>query len=239
MAAIVLRVNSRGGVGLDSDLMGHEVEITAAEKPIVVSMVDVAASGGYTISYRASKIVADEATITGSIGSISGKFNLKPMWEQVGVTHDSLDRGPNADINSEWKDYSPAQRNRFEEDHWEGFNRWLRDVAERRGMGFDEAEKLAYGRVWTGHQARENGLIDEVGDLEVAVRIAKGLAEIDADEKVTREHLPKEKELLESLLSGDLTTAARWVVYRAIREDIAETWNLVQNPAVVNATLQE
>jgi protease-4 len=239
VAAIIFRVDSGGGDALGSDLMGHEVEITAAEKPIVVSMVNVAASGGYHIAYRASKIVADEATITGSIGSINGKFNVRPMWEKAGVTHDELSRGPNALIDSPWYDFTPEQRARFEEDHWEGFNMWLRDVAEHRGFAFEEAEKLAHGRVWTGHQAKENGLIDEVGDLEVAVQLAKGLAEIPADDEVTRTHYPKTKGLLESLLSGDMATAARWAVYRAIREDIAETWSLVQNPAVLNAALEE
>ena len=239
VAAIIFRVDSGGGEALSSDLMGHEVEITASEKPIIVSMVNVAASGGYHIAYRASKIVADEMTVTGSIGSISGKFNVKPMWEKVGVTHDSVVRGPSALLNSSWRDYTPEERTRFEEDHWEGFNAWLRDIAEHRGKGFEEAEKLAHGRVWTGRQAKENGLIDEVGDLEFTVQLAKGLAEIPPEDKVTRVHYPKVKGLVESILSGDLATAARWAVYRTIREDIAETWNLVQNPAVLNAALEE
>ncbi len=239
VAAIIFRVDSGGGEALSSDLMGHEVEITASEKPIIVSMVNVAASGGYHIAYRASKIVADEMTVTGSIGSISGKFNVKPMWEKVGVTHDVLTRGPNALLYSSWRDLTPEERARFEEDHWEGFNAWLRDIAEHRGKGFEEAEKLAHGRVWTGRQAKENGLIDEVGDLEFAVQLAKGLAEIPPEEKVTRAHYPKAKGLVESILSGDMATAARWAVYRTIREDIAETWNLVQNPAVLNAALEE
>jgi len=239
VAAIIFRVDSGGGDSLSSDLMGHEVEIAAAKKPVVVSMVDVAASGGYAIAYRASKIVADEATITGSIGSISAKFNVRPMWEKVGVTHDDLSRGPNALLYSSWHDFTPEQRARFEEDHWEGFNMWLRDVAEHRGLGFEDAEKLAHGRVWTGRQAKENGLIDEVGDLEFAVQLAKGLAEIPADDKVTRAHYPRAKGLLESLLSGDMATAARWVVYRAIRKEIADTWTMVQNPAVLNAALED
>ncbi len=239
VAAIIFRVDSGGGDALSSDLMGHEVEITASEKPIIVSMVNVAASGGYHIAYRASKIVADEMTVTGSIGSISGKFNVKPMWEKVGVTHDVVARGPIALLNSSWRDFTPEERARFEEDHWEGFNAWLRDIAEHRGKGFEEAEKRAHGRVWTGRQAKENGLIDEVGDLEFTVQLAKGLAEIPPEDKVTRVHYPKVKGLVESILSGDLATAARWAVYRTIREDIAETWNLVQNPAVLNAALEE
>jgi protease-4 len=239
VAAIIFRVDSRGGDALGSDLMGHEVEVTAAEKPIVVSMVDHAASGGYHISYRASKIVADEATITGSIGSINAKFNVRSMWGKAGVTHDELSRGPNALFYSAWHDFTPEERKRFEEDHWEGFNMWLRDVAEHRGKGFEEAEKLAHGRVWTGRQAKENGLIDEMGDLEFAVQLAKGLAGIPAEDKVTRVHYPKAKGLVESILAGDMATAARWAVYRAMREEVAASWSLVRNPSVLNAALED
>jgi len=238
VAAIVFRVDSGGGDSLGSDLMGREVEITAAKKPVIVSMVDVAASGGYDIAYRATKLVADEMTITGSIGSISGKFNSKAMWEKLGVTHDDLARGPNALMYSAWRDFTPEERQRVEEDHWEGFNHWLRDVAEHRNKSFEEAEKLAHGRVWTGRQAKENGLIDELGDLEFAVQLAKGLAKIPAEDKVTLKHYPEKKCLVESLLAGDLATASRWAVYGAIRKDVAETWQLLQNPAVVQAGLE-
>jgi len=234
VAAIVFRVDSGGGDALGSDLMGHAVEITNQVKPVVVSMVDVAASGGYHIAYRASKIVADPMTITGSIGSISGKFNMSGMYEKLGVTFDSVTIGPNALFNSDLQDYTPEQRARFEEDHWRGFTHWLHDVAEHRGMPFEEAEKLAHGRVWTGTQAVANGLIDEVGDLNRAVEIAKELAEIPADEQVTLAHYPEKKGLLESVLGGDVSAAARWALYRAVREDISETWTLLeQNPELL------
>ena len=233
VAAIVFRVNSRGGDALGSDLMGHEVEITVGVKPVVVSMVDVAASGGYHISYRASKIVADPMTITGSIGSISGKFNMKGFYEKLGITFDHVERGPMATIESDLRDFTPEERARFEENHWNGFNDWLRDVAEHRDMSFEDAEKLAHGRVWTGRQAVANGLVDEIGDLKHAIELAGQLAGIPADEQVTVEHFPKQKGLLESLMSGDnaAATAARWIVYRTIREDVAETLDfIVQHP---------
>ena len=233
VAAIVFRVNSRGGDALGSDLMGHEVEITVGVKPVVVSMVDVAASGGYHISYRASKIVADPMTITGSIGSISGKFNMKDFYDKLGITFDHVERGPMATIESDLRDFTPEERARFEENHWNGFNDWLRDVAEHRDMSFEDAEKLAHGRVWTGRQAVANGLVDEIGDLKHAIELAGQLAGIPADEQVTVEHFPKQKGLLESLMSGDSAgaTAAHWIVYRTIREDVAETLDfVVQHP---------
>lgn len=242
VAAIVFRVDSRGGDALGSDLMGHEVEITVGVKPVVVSMVDVAASGGYHISYRASKIVADPMTITGSIGSISGKINMKDFYNKLGITFDHVERGPMATIESDLQDFTPEERARFEENHWNGFNDWLRDVAEHRDMSFEDAEKLAHGRVWTGRQAVANGLVDEIGDLKHAIELAGQLAGIPADEQVTVEHFPKQKGLLESLMSGDsaAATAAHWIVYRTIREDVAETLDfVVQHPDLAVQAIED
>ncbi len=242
VAAIVFRVDSRGGDALGSDLMGHEVEITVGVKPVVVSMVDVAASGGYHISYRASKIVADPMTITGSIGSISGKINMKDFYNKLGITFDHVERGPMATIESDLQDFTPEERARFEENHWNGFNDWLRDVAEHRDMSFEDAEKLAHGRVWTGRQAVANGLVDEIGDLKHAIELAGQLAGIPADEQVTVEHFPKQKGLLESLMSGDgaAATAAHWIVYRTIREDVAETLAfVVQHPDLAVQAIED
>ncbi len=242
VAAIVFRVDSRGGDALGSDLMGHEVEITVGVKPVVVSMVDVAASGGYHISYRASKIVADPMTITGSIGSISGKINMKDFYDKLGITFDHVERGPMATIESDLQDFTPEERARFEENHWNGFNDWLRDVAEHRDMSFEDAEKLAHGRVWTGRQAVANGLVDEIGDLKHAIELAGQLAGVAADEQLTVEHFPKQKGLLESLMSGDsvAATAAHWIVYRMIREDVAETLDfVVQHPDLAVQAIED
>ncbi|MFA4947375.1 MAG: signal peptide peptidase SppA [Candidatus Krumholzibacteriia bacterium] len=228
VAAIVFRVDSHGGESLASDLIGHEVEMVSKEKPVVVSMVDVAASGGYYIAYEASKLVADPMTITGSIGSISAKFNMKGLYDKLGITFDFIEKGPNALFYSDYADFTPEQRTRFEENHWAGFDMWLKDVAEHRKMSYDEITKLALGRVWTGRQAKANGLIDEVGGLDKAIEIAKDLAKIPADQKVTVVHYPKKKGLLQALLGGEgggLTAAANWAIYRYIRDDVAETWN--------------
>ena len=172
VAAIVIRVDSPGGDSYASDLMGHEVERAVADKPVVISMVDVAASGGYYISYKASHIVADRSTATGSIGSITGKMNTAPAYARFGVTFDSVERGPNATIMSDHRGFTPEQRARFEEDHWAGFNIWLEDVAKHRDMTFEQAERLAHGRVWSGRQAKENGLVDELGVHPLQVNTA-------------------------------------------------------------------
>ena len=228
IAAVVFRVDSRGGEGLASDLIGHEVEVVSGVKPIVASMVDVAASGGYHISYRASKIVADPLTITGSIGSISGKFNMKGLYDKLGITHDAATKGPKALMFSDYRDFTEDEWKCFVDDHWAGFNAWLKDVAEHRGMTFEEAEKLAHGRVWSGKQAKENGLVDELGGIDRAIELAKELAGIPADEKVTVVHYPKKKGLLEMIFSGGgFTTATQWIIYHFIRDDLAETWRML------------
>lgn len=225
---VVFRVDSGGGEGLASDLIGRAVENLAGKKPVVVSMVDAAASGGYSISYRASKIVADHATITGSIGSISGKFNMSGLYNKFGITHDFVTRGPNGLMWSGQTDFTEKQWERFKENHWDGFNRWLKDVAEHRGMTFEEAEKLAHGRVWTGKQALENGLIDEVGGLDRAIELTKELAGIDAEEEVTLVHYPKKRGLLAMITSdGPLSALVRWTFYKFIHEDLRESLRLL------------
>lgn len=230
VAAIILRVDSGGGDALTSDFMGHAVEQTKAVKPVVISMVNVAASGGYHISYRASRILADPMTITGSIGSITGRFNMTGMSEKLGITHDFVMRGPSATMNSDFIDLTPEQSERFGDDHWEGFNHWLRDVAEHRGMSFEKAETLAHGRVWTGRQAVENGLVDELGGLTRALEVARDLAGVPADEAITVAHFPQKKGLLQSLMNqGDTAAAARWLVYTTLRKDISETLDLVSS----------
>jgi protease-4 len=224
VAAVVFRIDSGGGESLASDLMAHEVELLAGVKPVVVSMVDVAASGGYYIAYTASKIVADPQTVTGSIGSISGKFNMTGLYDKLGITHDYVTKGPMAMFYSDLRDFTDEERERHQKNHWDGFNMWLRDVAEHRGMTFEEAEVLAHGRVWSGRQAKANGLIDEVGGLDTAIELAKELAEIPADEKVTLVHYPKKDTgLLSSILGGGFSQSVQWAVYKYIHQDMLGT----------------
>jgi len=228
IVAVIFRVDSGGGENLASDLIGHQVEVTSQVKPIVASMVDHAASGGYQIAFRASKIIALPLTVTGSIGSISGKMNIGGLHEKLGITHDNVTKGPNALMWSPYSDFTEAERARFEDDHWKSFNLWLARVAEKRGMSFAEAEQLAHGRVWTGRQAVDNRLIDEVGGLDRAIEIAKELAEVPASEKVEVVHFPEEQGIMDMILGGgDTSVTVKWMIYRFIHEDLAATWDLV------------
>ncbi|MBN1222317.1 MAG: signal peptide peptidase SppA [Candidatus Aminicenantes bacterium] len=228
VAAVVFRVDSRGGEALASDLIGHEVEITAKTKPVVVSMVDVAASGGYHISYRASKIVADPLTLTGSIGSISGKPNMRGFYDKIGVTLDFVTKGPMALMYSDYLSFTSEERERFEKNHWDGFNSWLRDIADHRSMTFAEAEKLAHGRIWTGRQAKANGLVDELGGLDKAVAVAKELAGIPSEERVALVHYPRKKGLLSLLFGGGSDVFFKRALYRFVQDEVTATRKLLE-----------
>lgn len=229
VAAVVLRVDSPGGESLTSDLIGRAVARTAAEKPVVVSMTNVAASGGYMISYRASRILADPLTITGSIGSISTHLNLAELFAKLGVTHDSVAKGPMALYDASHRGLSDAEWDRFTTNHRLDYENWLRDIAQHRNLDLADLEKLVHGRVWTGNQAVAHGLVDELGGLERAVAVAKELAGIPAEEMVTLEHYPEQKDLLALVLDGeeDPLVLARWQLYRSLASEWNETLHLL------------
>jgi protease-4 len=227
--AVVFRIDSGGGESLASDLMAHEVGLLSAVKPVVISMVDVAASGGYYIAYKGTKLMADPLTITGSIGSINGLFNLKGLYDKVGVNKDGIAKGPMAEYGTDMRDPTPEEWKRHTEAHWLSFNEWLADVAKERGLAFAAAESLAHGRTWTGSQAVANGLIDAVGNLDDAIALAAELAELEPGKAPTVVHLPAEKSLLSSLIGGDadagdpVAAAVRSALYRSLRGQVRET----------------
>lgn len=226
--AVVLRVDSGGGESLASDLIAHEVDLVAQRKPIVASMVDVAASGGYMISYKATRIVADPLTVTGSIGSINGFFNARGLYDKLGITKDHVSLGPMARLGDDYHEPTPEEWARFVDDHERGFDLWLRDVARRRAIPYATAQTLAYGRVWSGRQAVANGLIDTTGTLEDALALAAELAAIPAGTTLEVVHLPQRQSLLASVLKNDdgtgpVAAAVRWQLYRALRQQVRES----------------
>ena len=227
--AVVFRIDSGGGESLASELISREVGRIAAKKPIIASMGDVAASGGYAIAYRANKIVADSLTITGSIGSIYGKLNIGGAMNKIGITFDQVTKGPNALMWSTVHDFDEAQWKRIETHHNQSVDRWLADISEARKIPVEELRTYAEGRVWTGRQAMERRLIDDVGGFQRAIDLAKEAAGIPADEAVTMEYFPKKRGLYALLMSGDAPlTLFRATVARAIRADAAETMRAVE-----------
>jgi protease-4 len=166
-------------------------------------MSDVAASGGYYIACNANKIVAEPATITGSIGMFAGKPVVKGLYDWLGVTNEYVMRGKNAGIFRETEKWTPEERAKMEETaNHVYYDNFVPKVAKGRGKTDEEINTLGQGRVWTGTQAKANGLVDEFGGLEKAIEIAKQLANLPADKDVRRVVLPVPKPFLERFLGG-------------------------------------
>jgi protease-4 len=200
LAAVVLRVDSPGGSALASDLILREVELLARKKPVVVSMSDVAASGGYYIASRASKIVAEPATLTGSIGVVGGKFVTRRLQEEIlGITHDPLKRGKNADLYSSLTLFSPEQDARVQAMMVRVYDTFVGHVSAGRHMSRGAVDAIAQGRVWTGEDAKRLGLVDELGGLDRAVDLALRAARLPTGEPVQLEYFPEPRGYLSLL----------------------------------------
>jgi protease-4 len=201
--AIVLRVDSGGGSVVASEVIRREVELAHDVKPVVVSMSDVAASGGYWIAAPANKIVADPNTITGSIGVVIGKFNISGLYNLLGLSTDQVTTSDNATLFSLQQNFTPAQRAWIEKSIHETYDQFVKGVAQGRGMTVDAVDKISKGRVWTGAQAKNLGLVDELGGLDTAIRLAKQLAHIPASERVNIVRFPEEKSFLQQLFERE------------------------------------
>ncbi|MDF1562952.1 MAG: signal peptide peptidase SppA [Deltaproteobacteria bacterium] len=184
VAAIVLRIDSGGGDAHASDLMWRAVKLAAKEKPVVASMGSVAASGGYYAAAGADLIVADPSTLTGSIGIFAGHVDLSALFTELGVVVSSLDGAPNARILGFDHGWSESERASMERFVKAGYDLFLDRVAKGRRLSVEEVDALGQGRVWTGAQAHERGLVDELGGFERAVALAKERAGIDPGEVV-------------------------------------------------------
>jgi protease-4 len=198
--AIVLRVDSPGGSGTASDAIWREVALARRSKPVVVSMGDYAASGGYYIAMGADAIVAEPGTITGSIGVFSGKFSLRGLYGKIGLSQETVQRGRNATVFSEWAPWTDEQRARVRELNEAFYRTFVAKAAEGRKKKPEEIEAVAQGRVWTGEEAVAAGLVDGLGGLEAAVGIAREKARIPRGQDVRLVVLPQRKGLFETLL---------------------------------------
>jgi protease-4 len=188
--AVVLRVNSPGGESFTSEWLSREVEITARAKPVVVSMGSLAASGGYDISAFGSKLLADETSLTGSIGVWAGKPVLRKFYEKIGLSTDVLKIGSHADAFSPSRPLEESERETLEMEVQGSYDRFVSRVAEGRGMTTDSVDAVAQGRIWSGKRARDAGLVDSCGGMLDAVRWAKELAGYTRDIEVEIVQLP-------------------------------------------------
>ena len=210
--AIIIRVDSPGGVAIASDIIWRELQLAREDKPVVISMSDVAASGGYYIAAPADVVVAQPATLTGSIGVVGGKLAIGGTLEKLGVNVEAVSDGEMAEMNSPFSRYSNDTRVRVQRQIDAIYETFLQRVADGRNMSRDEVHAIGQGRVWTGRQAKDRGLVDELGGLRHALVIAKERAGIDPDSEVTVVPFPRPRSLFETL-SSDLSVtaaAARW-----------------------------
>ena len=200
--AIVVRINSPGGGAIASDLIWREIVLAGEEKPVVASMSDLAASGGYYVAMPADVIVAQPGTLTGSIGVVGGKLALGGAFDKLGVAVEEVSAGRLAGINSPVNPYSDAGRERVQQIIDAFYEEFLARAAAGRGMTRDAVHAVGQGRVWTGRQARDLGLVDELGGMDAAVAAAKRLAGIEADREVTLVQYPRPRTFFETLSEG-------------------------------------
>jgi len=201
--AIVLRVDSGGGSVVASEVIRREVELAEMRKPVVVSMADLAASGGYWISVPAAKIVAEPDTETGSIGVLAGKMNLAGLYNLLGLNTDYVTTSENATLFSDQQNFTPAQAAYIEKSLQETYATFTSTVAADRHMSVGAIDEIAKGRVWSGAQAKQLGLVDYLGGLDRAIAVAKQLANIPARQSVSILRLPGQNSLLEQLLNWE------------------------------------
>src|SRR5206468_4290779 len=208
--AIVLRIDSPGGSASASDAVWRELMLARSERsdrPLVASMSDLAASGGYYIAMPAHVIVAQPSTLTGSIGIFGGKVVTGGVYEKLGARIDSTSIGRHAEINSPARRYNAEELKKLKDQLQAFYDQFVEKVAESRHSQPEKVDALAQGRVWTGRQAKQNGLVDQLGGLDQAIAVAKQRAKIPADSEVQLVIYPPRKSFYE-LLSEQLTGAS-------------------------------
>jgi protease-4 len=204
---VILRIDSPGGDAFASDEILREVKLLSQKKPTVVSMSDTAASGGYYVALSGDPIVAYPNTLTGSIGVLFGRVNLRGLYDKLGVRKEILKRGKNADIDSDYQALTPAARAKLQEGLAEVYQSFVAHVAEARKRRYEEMEPLAQGRVWLGSQAKSKGLVDELGGLDKAIELVKAKAKIAASERVRVVPYPPRRNIIEQYLKSTSESA--------------------------------
>ncbi len=199
---VILRVDSPGGDAVASDEILHELKLLSAVKPVVISFSDVAASGGYFISMSGDPIVAYPNTITGSIGVLYARPNIHNLFSKIGLQEDIITRGKLADLDSLYQPLSDAAQQKLHEFIQMTYNSFVGKVAAARKRSFDQIEPLAQGRVWMGAQARQNGLVDQLGGFDEAVALIRQRAKLPAAGSTNLVVYPPRRSLIEILTSS-------------------------------------
>lgn len=202
VAAVIFRIDSPGGSPEASETIRRAIMETRRKgKPVVVSMASTAASGGYWIAAPADKIIAQPGTLTGSIGVFGGKFVLAGLWQKLGINWDTVSEGGNAGMWSANKPFTPVQLQKFDALMAEVYDAFIDRVAEGRKMPVEKVREIAEGRVYTGRQAKDVGLVDDLGGLDVAVKHARALAKVEDGDDVPLVRFPPRKSTIEMFIS--------------------------------------
>jgi len=199
LEGVVVRIDSPGGDAVASDEIWREMNLLSKKKPVVISMSDTAASGGYYMAMTGDPVVAYPGTLTGSIGVVFGKPNLHGLYDKLGVTKDTIERGRFAGIDSDYRDLSAVELAKLKEGIDANYRDFVGKVAEARRRPFEQIDALAQGRVWLGAQAAANGLVDEMGGIDRALELVKQKAHIPASENVTVVMYPARRSILDVL----------------------------------------
>jgi protease-4 len=205
---VVLRIDSGGGDAVASDLLWRSVSLVAGEKPVVVSMGDVVASGGYYMASAADEVLAEAGTVTGSIGVIGGKVNLEGLYRRIGVAKEAIERGARAGLLSERRGFTPDERNAVRGEMAALYETFVDRVARGRGLSVDETREVAEGRVWSGSRARQVGLVDAIGGPLEALLAARRRAGLRRDEPVLVDRHPRPPRI------PGLRDLLRWLPHR-------------------------
>ncbi len=218
--AILLRVDSPGGFGPAADVIRREVELARKKKPVVISMGDYAASGGYYVTIGSDAVVAQPATITGSIGVFSGKFSLRGLYDRLGISKESITRGRYAGLFSEYRPWTDEERSKVRAQNVAFYDDFVGKVAAGRGKSKEEIDSVAQGRVWTGQEAIALGLVDRLGGLEAAISVARGKAKL-GDQDVALVILPERKSFFETIWERQQEEGMETALPRELRAALA------------------
>lgn len=237
LKALILRVDSPGGSATASDAIWHELRQAKderADRPLIASMSDLAASGGYYIAMATDAIVAQPSTLTGSIGIFGGKYVTGGLYQKVGAAIDSTSNGRNAELDSPARPFSASEAAKLQRQLQVFYDQFIRKVADARKKSPEEIGRIAQGRVWTGAQAKQNGLVDALGGLDRAIALAKERAKIPADSEVEIVVFPPPKSFYEVLTeqwggTGDRAAISQWLSANVTLEE-REALRAVRGP---------
>lgn len=236
--SIVIHINSPGGAATTSDILWHHIKQASGKKPVIASMGSVAASGGYYMAMGADTVLANNNTITGSIGVARMLFNVQELMdEKIGINYETLKTHEYADLFDLTTPLTDDEQAIFEADIEQSYNRFLRVVAENRGMSVEQVDAVAQGRVYSGQQALEVGLVDAIGDIDDALRIAAEMAEIE-DYKI--ETYPKKQDIFEAFFGGANAQVKSWMfgwIPRDIQSDVNDVNNLLNQRGIQHWTI--